>query len=79
MRAYRSINRYDSGREFAGWIRRFTVNCSASKLEARRRGPARTSSSASGDDPSPAPDPDRHLIADELQSHVRQAMDQLPL
>ena len=79
VRAYRSISRYDSGRDFAGWIKRITVNCAVSRLAERRRGLARTGRSDGGDGPSPAPNPDRHLISDELQSHVRQAIDLLPV
>jgi RNA polymerase sigma-70 factor (ECF subfamily) len=79
VRAYRAISRFDSGRDFAGWLKRITVNCAVSKLAERRRGLARTGRSAGDEGPSPAPDPDCHLITDELQSHVRQAIDQLPV
>jgi RNA polymerase sigma-70 factor (ECF subfamily) len=79
VRAYRAISRFDSGQEFAGWIKRITVNCAVSKLAERRRRLARTGSSVGDDGPSPAPNPDHHLVTGELQSHVRQAIDQLPV
>jgi RNA polymerase sigma factor (sigma-70 family) len=37
IRAYRSLGRYDTSREFAAWIRAITVNCAVTALRRRRR------------------------------------------
>lgn len=79
LRAYAAIGRYNPRHEFAGWIRRITVNCAVSKLRQQERTRRLVQAAAAQANPAPAPTPAEQLVATELQGQVRRAIDSLPL
>jgi RNA polymerase sigma factor (sigma-70 family) len=79
LRAYGAIGRYNPRYEFAGWIRRITVNCAVSKLRQQERTRRLVQAGAAQANPAPAPTPAEQLVATELQGQVRRAVDSLPL
>ncbi|HET6372403.1 MAG TPA: sigma-70 family RNA polymerase sigma factor [Candidatus Polarisedimenticolia bacterium] len=86
LKAYRSLDRYESRANFGTWLHRIAANCAVDATRTRkRRGEhreaARPSEADQGDPieslPSATPAPDRLLMSAEIQTRVAGAMARL--
>ena len=77
VRVYRSLDRFDTSRPFATWLRRITVNLAVDELRRRRRRPeAPLDVDVAA---RPQADPSREAELAEEKQAVWEVLDQLPL
>ncbi len=77
VRAYQGIGTLNQHHVFASWIRRITVNCAVSRIRQRER--ERRGVVGAEQNPAAAADPADELVAAELRTWVRCAIENLPL
>ncbi|MFQ5400952.1 MAG: RNA polymerase sigma factor [Anaerolineae bacterium] len=87
LRAYRALERFDTSRPFAPWIKRITTNLCLNRIEAARARPTvlatdlgQPEEEAADMDtwPHAAPTPEQVLLAQEQGVRIRAAILQLP-
>lgn len=87
LRAFRALERFQSGRPFAPWIKRIAMNVCLNWLESSRIRPHLLASDiVNGEDEAadidrwshPGPSPEQMLLANERAGRMRQAILQLP-
>lgn len=85
IRAYRALDRFDTTRPLAPWLKRIAVNVCLNRLEAQRIRPETLATDMGRPDDAPfdrlpgrRPTPEQAALATEQAAEIRQALAQLP-
>ncbi len=77
VRAFQRIGTYSRRQTFAAWVHRITLNCAIDRIRRRER--ERRSNENAPRNPGPARDPAEEVVATEVRTWARRAVEDLPL
>ncbi len=82
LRAYKSIDTFESRANFSTWLCRISINCSLNLMALRKPAQPLSGTDADGEEfevqvPSNDPGPERELLSGEVRDRVAKAMSQL--
>lgn len=79
VRAYQALHQHNPDLSFRAWLRRIAANCAVAKARKQQRRDRLAASRVEMAGGAPGGNPVDDAMADELQTHVRRAIQKLPL